>query len=202
MTAGNIDWRKEGAVTPVKDQGHCGGCWAFSTTGGLEGLSKVSSGSLLNFSEQQLIDCDTDNHGCHGGLMRRALDYVKANGILLSTEYPYKGVQGTCEKPKGNFTLSGYTNLSNCVHLANGLSSQPIMVGVDSSNWDDYESGIFDNCPKEKGEFNHGVLVIGMTNDYWIIKNQWTTEWGENGFMRLKKGDTCNVCNDGMLLHK
>ncbi len=76
------------------------------------------------------------------------------------------------------------------------------MVGLDSTNWHDYESGIFNNCPEDKDEFNHGVLVVGMAKDYWIIKNQWTARWGENGYMRLAMGDTCNVCSDGMFLYK
>lgn len=101
LEAGEIDWRKEGAVTPIKDQGHCGSCWSFSTTGGLEGLSKIATGTLQSFSEQQMMDCVTDNHGCHGGQMRRALLYVKDNGIVLESQYPYQAVQGTCQQPKG-----------------------------------------------------------------------------------------------------
>lgn len=185
LEAGEIDWRKQGAVTQVKDQGHCGGCWAFSTTGGLEGLNKISTGTLKSFSEQQMMDCVTLNAGCHGGQMRRALLYVQQNGIVEESDYPYVAVQGSCQKPTGNFKLTGYTNITNCIELANALTKQPIMVGVDSDHWRDYESGIFNGCVKERGEFNHGVVVVGLTKEAWIIKNQWTSDWGENGFMRL-----------------
>ena len=96
--------------------------------------------------------------------MRRALLWVKANGIVQESEYPYKAAQGDkCLKPTGDFRLSGYTNITNCNELANGLTKQPIMVGIDSDNWDDYASGVFDGCAKEKGEFNHGVVVVGVT---------------------------------------
>ena len=128
-----------GAVTAVKDQGHCGSCWSFSSTGGLEGLCKISTGVLRSFSEQQMIDCVTLNNGCHGGQMRRALLYVKDNGIVEESDYPYTAAQGpACLKPKGDFKLSGYTNITGCNELANALTKQPIMVGIDSDHWSDY----------------------------------------------------------------
>jgi hypothetical protein len=137
-----------GAVSAVKDQGHCGSCWSFSSTGGIEGLCKITTGVLKSFSEQQLVDCVTLNSGCHGGQMRRALLYVKDNGILQESEYPYTAAQGSCQKPKGDFKLQGYVNVSSCNELANALTKQPIMVGLNSENWSDYDSGIFNGCSK------------------------------------------------------
>ena len=99
VTMGDIDWVSQGAVTPVKNQGNCGSCWAFSTTGGLEGLSKIAYGSLQSFSEQQLVDCSSSygNQGCNGGLMDTAFEWVKENGIPTEHDYPYTGRNGTCK---------------------------------------------------------------------------------------------------------
>jgi len=134
--------------------------------------------------------------------MRKAIDYVKRHGSLLEEEYPYKGVRGLCNKANGHFFVSGHTDVTGCINLANALTSRPLVVGVDANTWDDYQSGIFDNCANDKDVFNHGVLLIGVSSDYWLIKNSFGTKWGENGFMRLKYGDTCNICDDGIMIQK
>jgi hypothetical protein len=134
--------------------------------------------------------------------MRKAIDYVKKHGSLLESEYAYKGVRGLCLKPNGHFFVSGHSDVNGCSNLANALTSRPFVVGLDANSWDDYQSGIFDNCVNDKDVFNHGVLLIGVTNDSWLIKNSFGTQWGEKGFMRLKYGDTCNICDDGILIEK
>jgi C1A family cysteine protease len=191
---GDIDWTSQGAVTPVKNQGQCGSCWAFSATGGLEGLSKLAYGSLQSFSESQLVDCSGKygNQACNGGLMDNAFKYVKDHGIVTEAEYPYKAVKQTCKIDSGSFKISGFTDIKNCNDLANALTGRPISVAVDATNWSPYKSGIFSNC---KTSLNHGVTLVGMSGDSWVIKNSWGSSWGESGHVRLAKGNTCGVCN-------
>jgi len=191
---GDVDWTSQGAVTPVKNQGQCGSCWAFSATGGLEGLSKIAYGTLQSFSEQQLVDCSGSygNQACNGGLMDNAFKYVKDHGIVTEDQYPYKAVKQACSKNEGPFKISGFTDITNCNDLANAITGRPVSVAVDATNWSRYTSGVFNNCATR---LNHGVTLVGVTDQYWRIKNSWATSWGEQGFIRLARGNTCGVCN-------
>ncbi len=194
IIVGDVDWVSQGATTPIKNQGQCGSCWAFSTTGALEGLSKIGYGTLESFSEQQLVDCSSSygNQACNGGLMDNAFKFVKDHGIVHEDEYPYKAVKQNCAKTGGAFKISGYTDIKNCNDLANALNGRPVSVAVDATNWSSYKTGVFNNCATR---LNHGVLLVGVTDQYWRIKNSWATSWGENGFIRLARGNTCGVCN-------
>jgi C1A family cysteine protease len=191
---GDVDWVSRGAVTGVKNQGQCGSCWAFSATGGLEGLSKLSYENLQSFSEQQLVDCSGSygNQACNGGLMNNAFKFVKDHGIVLESEYPYKAVKQTCSKTSGSFKISGYTEVSNPNALTNAISGRPVSVAVDATNWSKYSSGVFSNC---KTSLNHGVTLVGISGENWVVKNSWGTTWGEKGFIRLAKGNTCGIAN-------
>jgi C1A family cysteine protease len=191
---GDVDWTTQGTVTPIKNQGSCGSCWAFSATGALEGLSKLAFGELKSFSEQQLVDCSGSygNQACNGGLMDNAFKFVKDHGIVLEAEYPYKAVKGGCTKTGGDFKISGFTDIKNCNDLASGLTGRPIAVAVDATNWSPYKSGVFNNC---KTSLNHGVLLVGVTDASWKVKNSWGAAWGESGFIRLARGNTCGICN-------
>ena len=194
VSVGDVDWVAAGATTPIKNQGQCGSCWAFSATGSLEGLSKLAYGSLQSFSEQQLVDCSGKygNQACNGGLMDNAFKFVKDNGIVHEDEYPYKAVKQACKNATGAFKISGFTDIKDCNTLATGVVGRPISVAVDASNWSSYKSGVFNNC---KVALNHGVLLVGVTDQSWKIKNSWGTSWGESGFIRLARGNTCGVCN-------
>jgi C1A family cysteine protease len=194
LRVGDVDWVAQGAVTGVKNQGQCGSCWAFSATGGLEGLSKLAYGTLESFSEQQLVDCSGSygNQACNGGLMDNAFKFVKDHGIVHEDQYPYKAVKQTCSQTSGPFKISGFTDIRTCNDLANAVAGRPISVAVDASNWSPYKSGVFNNC---NTGLNHGVTLIGITDNYWIIKNSWGTSWGESGFVRLARGNTCGLCN-------
>ena len=190
----DINWMDQGAVTGVKNQGQCGSCWAFSTTGGLEGLSKLAYGSLESFSESQLVDCSSSygNHGCNGGLMTSALRYVKDKGIVHEDEYPYVAKQNACKKDGGAFKVSGMTEVKNCNDLGNAINGRPVSVAVDASNWSAYRSGVFSNC---RTSLNHGVTLVGVTGGSWLVKNSWGNGWGEKGTIRLATGNTCGICN-------
>ena len=193
VTVADIDWVSQGFVTPVKNQGQCGSCWAFSATGGLEGLSK-SQGNLQSFSEQQLVDCSGKygNQACNGGLMTSAFKFVKDNGIVHEDEYAYKAVKQTCAKATGDYKIAGYTEIKTCNDLASAIASRVVSVAVDASNWSRYSSGVFDNC---RTGLNHGVTLVGVNAGNWWVKNSWGTSWGEKGFIRLAAGNTCGICN-------
>lgn len=194
ISVGDVDWTSQGAVTPIKNQGQCGSCWAFSTTGALEGLSKLGYGSLESFSEQQLVDCSGSygNMACNGGLMDNAFKFVRDKGIVHEDEYKYVAKKQTCQTATGPFKISGFTDIKNCNDLASGVAGRPVSVAVDASNWSRYSSGVFNNC---RTSLNHGVLLVGVTDQYWRVKNSWGATWGEQGFIRLAKGNTCGICN-------
>ena len=181
-------------MTGIKNQGQCGSCWAFSTTGGLEGLSKLAYGTLESFSESQLVDCSGayGNHGCNGGLMDNAFKFVKAKGIVHEDEYPYVPKVNKCKIATGDFKISGYTDVKSCTALANAITGRPVSVAVDASNWSPYKSGIFSNC---RTQLNHGVTLVGVKDGNWWVKNSWGPSWGEQGFIRVKTGNTCGICN-------
>lgn len=194
ISVGDVDWVAQGAVTGIKNQGNCGSCWAFSTTGALEGLSKLAYSALESFSEQQLVDCSSSygNQACNGGLMDNAFKFVKDHGIVHEDQYPYKAVKQACSISSGPFKISGYVDIKNCNDLATAVTGRPIAVAVDATNWSAYKSGVFNNC---KAQLNHGVLLVGITDQYWWIKNSWGNSWGEKGFIRLTRGNTCGICN-------
>lgn len=189
---GDIDWTAKNGVSPVKNQGSCGSCWAFSTTGVLESEAKIQ-GHTVSLSEQQLVDCSGSygNHGCNGGWPSSALNYVKDHGLATESEYPYKAATGSCKKNGGSFKISSYVSASGCTGLANAIHSKPVSVTVDAANWSHYSGGVFANCGTS---INHAVLLVGIVGGDWKIKNSWGTGWGEHGFIRLKDGNTCGVC--------
>jgi C1A family cysteine protease len=124
--------------------------------------------------------------------MNSAFKFVQEKGIMLEKDYPYKAVDQRCKKPSGDFKISGYFEIKNCNDLTVALSGRPISVAVDATNWSMYSSGVFNNCDSF---LNHGVLLVGVNDQYWRIKNSWGTSWGETGYIRLAKGNTCGICN-------
>ncbi|KAF6212412.1 hypothetical protein GE061_012934 [Apolygus lucorum] len=201
-----IDWRTKGVVTPVKDQGQCGSCWAFSSTGAVEGQHALKKGELVSLSEQQLIDCSftTGNEGCEGGWMDYAFSYIKKNGGLDSEDsYPYTAKDDEC-MPKGRVaaTVSGFVDVEAGSEsaLQEALATiGPISVAIDASKktFHYYDQGVYDEPNCDKMMLDHGVLAVGYGEHkgvpYWIIKNSWGPSWGNEGYIWMKRNDD-NQC--------
>jgi C1A family cysteine protease len=184
-------------VTEVKDQGQCGSCWAFATTGVLESTNLVVRGGTELLSEQELVDCSRGygNQGCNGGWMNSAFNYIKDNGIASRGSYPYEARDANCRAPSTKAArISGYKDVPGCDALGDAISRQPVAVAVDASNWGSYGQGVFNNCG---GAINHGVLAVGVVGGNWKVKNSWGSGWGEAGYIRLSGGNTCAICNYG-----
>jgi cathepsin L len=200
-TGATIDWTTKGAVTPVKDQGQCGSCWAFSTTGGLEGAWELSSGNLVSMSEQQFVDCSKQNSGCNGGLMETAFSWAKTQAIATESSYSYTARDGSCKSsfttaiPRGGVT--GYKTAASASALTSALQNNPVSVAIeaDQSVFQQYKSGtITSGCGSN---LDHGVLAVGINSDGSIkVKNSWGTSWGANGYVNIATNQ-CGIATDG-----
>jgi cathepsin F len=210
------NWKDKGVVSDVKDQGSCGSCWAFSTMGNLEGLYALEKGVVKTFSEQQLVDCDTLDSGCNGGLMEYSFTWLKDNGgFNLDTDYPYKGTKQACKSDSSKYVdmkVTGYKKLANgysnwdCVD-EDGIKellyeTGPLAVALNANPLQTYSSGILDKtaaqCPTSG--LNHAVTMVGYGTDsasgkdYWLVKNSWGKSWGESGYFRIRRGNgTCGI---------
>ncbi|KAH6765292.1 senescence-associated gene 12 protein [Perilla frutescens var. frutescens] len=211
-TPASIDWRTKGAVTAVKDQGQCGCCWAFSAVAATEGINQLTTGNLISLSEQELVDCDTsEDQGCNGGLMDYAFQYIISNkGLTTESNYPYEGVDGTCNTKKASSDaakITGYEDVpaNSEFGLLKAVANQPVSVAIDASGSDFqfYSSGVFTGqCGTE---LDHGVTAVGYGTasdgtKYWLVKNSWGTSWGENGYIRMERdiGAAEGICGIAM----
>ncbi|XP_040269747.1 zingipain-2-like [Bufo bufo] len=206
----SMDWRESNCVGPVKNQGLCGSCWAFATVGVFETHYCLKAKKLVEFSEQQLVDCDGDNDGCCGGFPDTAMAYVASHGMMSAEDYEYSGKKSNCLFDSDDavflnvttyYTLPGEQNMAMSV-ATNG----PIAVGIDASDdFSLYCSGIFDGkCTKKP---NHAVIIVGYGTehdaesdediDYWIVRNSWGEDWGNDGYVKMRRNvNLCGIAKD------
>jgi len=201
----SIDWTNyngKSYVTPVKNQGQCGSCWAFATTGSLECRYAIAKGTLTSLSEQQLVDCSwaQGNLGCDGGWWYNAYQYIESNGGLCTeTEYPYTAHDGVCKQSSCGTKYDDMTNYLKVTaddeaDLETAAASGCVAVGVeaDQTAFQFYSKGILDGACGTN--IDHGVLVVGYGTqngeEYWKVKNSWGVSWGEQGYVLI-----CKACN-------
>lgn len=207
-----VDWRTEGVVTPVKNQGFCGSCWAFSASGALEGHNFRKSGKLVGLSEQNLVDCaygsKYDCFGCNGGFMDGAFLYVKENsGIDTEKSYPYIGRNGKCKFNNSTIggTSSGIVKIpeGNETKLAEALATAgPVAIGIHATaTFQFYSKGVLNDPSCTSYALNHGVLAVGYGvekgQEYWLVKNSWGRGWGDEGYVKMSKNkkNQCGVAS-------
>jgi len=200
----SLNWVEKGAIGAVKDQGQCGSCWAFSTIGALEGRHFIQNNETVILSEQDLVDCDTVDSGCNGGLMGNAYDFIiKNNGVESSKDYPYTARDGKCKdnkKKHSDVQVKSKVVLENTDedHMIAALQSGPLAIAINADLLQSYTGGVIDakanKC--DPSSLDHGVVLVGYTKDTWIIRNSWANSWGEDGYFRFKRGqNTCGVNN-------
>jgi len=196
------DWRTQGAVTKVKNQGQCGSCWSFSATGSMEGAWFLAHKKLVSLSEQNLVDCSTaeGNEGCNGGLMDQAFQYVISNkGIDTEASYPYTATgPNQCEFNRANVgaTIRGFHDVPSGseTDLLTATYQQPTSVAIDASHmsFQFYNGGVYNEPACSSTQLDHGVLSIGFGNyqgsDYWLVKNSWGPSWGLQGYIMMSRG--------------
>jgi cathepsin L len=203
-----VDWRANGWVTPVKDQKQCGSCWAFSSTGTMEGQHANVTGNLTSLSEQDLVDCVSDCFGCGGGWMNKAMEYVVLNGgVDTEKSYPYDGTTDNCSFSKTNVgaTFSEVVNITkgDCKGLLHAVATVgPVSVAVNAEGIMNYVTGLYNDPTCDPTSLDHGVLVVGYGvrptdgKKYWIVKNSWNAAWGQDGYIYWDRDvdDMCGIC--------
>jgi cathepsin L len=208
----SVDWRDKGVVSAVKDQGHCGSCWAFAATATVESAVAISTGLLFDLSPEQIAMCASNpDHcggtgGCSGATAEIAFSYLqKSEGHYEEFQYPYTSYSGTdydCQtsavsemtSPKG--MIDGYVQLpeNNYTALMNAIATVgPIAISVDASVWHNYESGVYDGCNQVNPDIDHAVVLVGYGEEdgqkYWLVRNSWSASYGEAGYIKVLRTD-------------
>jgi len=204
-----IDWRQQGIVSPVKDQGQCGSCWTFATAETVESQWALATGQLPVLSEQQILDCTPNPNqcggtgGCGGGTAELAMaQIIQQGGLSAEWTYPYRSYWG--QNFNCNFStvftapvakIQSYVTLPSNTYaplLEASAHIGPIAISVDASAWQNYEGGVFDGCNKSSPDIDHAVQLVGYgtdlaDGDYWLVRNSWAPSWGEAGYIRLRR---------------
>ena len=207
-TPTSIDWREEGCVNAIRDQGQCGSCWAFSSVVALEGAHCAATGQLLEFSEQQLVDCaflKYGNFGCGGGLEQNAFTYWETHNAIARDAYPYTAKNGDCKYDSLTNTgieVATYTDVTpeSDSQMKAALAQQPISVAIeaDKAVFQLYKTGVFDSASCGT-DLDHAVALVGFGSeggqDYYILRNSWGTTWGDQGYMKIAdQGTGAGIC--------
>jgi len=209
----SIDWREKNAVTPVKNQGGCGSCWAFSATETVESAYAIASGKLLELAPQTYVNCVKNPNkcggtgGCQGATMELAFNLTRDSGIALESDLPYAGHNEKCSSYKAAVKVTGY--VKNPVNDAKALETAvatkgPQAITVAANPWMSYGGGIFHGCSggfhlpwsKKQAVLDHGVQLVGYSKDYWIVRNSWGSGWGEKGYIRISRAKDAETFPD------
>jgi C1A family cysteine protease len=200
-----VDWRQKGVVNPVKDQGQCGSCWAFSAIGSVESAWAIQKGKLYSLSEQQLVDCSSSfgNQGCNGGLMDDAFQYAEQTALCSEQDYSYKAKDGTCKTCKGLVKVQSFVDIpaGNEQALLQAVATKgPVSVAIeaDQNAFQFYSSGVLDSGCGD--QLDHGVVVVGYGQEdskpYWLVRNSWGESWGEQGYIKIVRNkNECGISN-------
>lgn len=197
----SIDWRVKGAVTSVKDQGQCGSCWTFSSTGAIEGAWFLAGNQLVDLSEQELVDCATGlsygSHGCNGGQMDGGFKFVMQNGQCSLSSYPYTAKDGSCQKcnPVAKISSCADVKPNDQLSLKAAVAQQPVAIAIEADTrlFQSYSEGVLTSTSCGTN-LDHGVLIVGYGRenniDYWLVKNSWGPTWGDNGYVKIARSNS------------